>query len=271
MKNFLKKIVSFLLLIAMISSSATYAFAQENVYDGEKSNIHYEKGSIEDLLDSTTARSGLKELIYTYDQNGESYRVYDNANSDLTYTHSSIFKIGKNQEETLIRREIVNVANNVVTTTIIENGQETTNVLDLNSSNKSELINTPTPRGTWDGWPVSNTYEDYGSFKYSYSITGTTTTAVTATITAIVKVANINPYAKIAVTAISAIVNYIVRENVKRTYVIENVSFRWTKIPNVTLQQRAVERTIRKFYTDSNYATVIGSATTTVYAKDYKD
>ena len=159
----------------------------------------------------------------------------------------------------------------MVTTTIIENGQETTSVLDLNSSNKYEIANAPTPRGTWDGWPVSNTFKDYGTFKYSYSIAGTTSVAVTATINAIVKVANINPYAKISVTAISVIVNYIVNKNVKWTYVIENVSFRWTQIPNVTLQQRAVERTIRKFYTDSNYATVIGSATTTVYAKEYKD
>ncbi|WP_333645543.1 hypothetical protein [Lacrimispora sp.] len=271
MKKFIKRIVSFLLSIAMLLSSATYVFAQEQVYDGKKSNIHYEKGSIEALLDSTSSRSSFKELIYTYDQNGESYRVYDQVNSDLTYTHSSIFKIEKNQKETLVRREIVNVANNMVTTTIIENGKETTHVLDLNSSNKSEFANAPTPMGTWDGWPVSNTFEHYGTFKYSYSITGTTTAAVTVTINAIVKFANINPYAKVAVTIISGIVNYIVKENVKRTYVIEDVSFRWTQIPNIPVQQRAVERTIRKFHADSNYATVIDSATTTVYAKDYKD
>ena len=264
-----KKIVSFLLSIVMILSSVTYAFAQEQ--NGKKSNIQYEKGSIEDLLNSTTTRSSLKELIYTYDQNGESYRVYDQANSDLTYTYSSIFKIGKNQEETLVRREIVNVDNNVVTTTIIEDGQETIHVLDLNNSNIPELVNTPTPRGTWDGWPVSDTYEHYGTFKYSYSIGGTTVTAVTATISAIVGAANIHPYAKIATTAVSAIVRYIVNNSLKWTYVIEDVSFRWTKIPNVTLQQRAVELTMRKFYADSNYATVIGSAKTTVYAKNYKD
>ncbi len=89
----IKKIVSFLLSIVMILSSATYAFAQEQ--NEKKSNLHFEKGSIEDLLNPTTTRSSLKELIYTYDQNGESYRVYDQANNDLTYTYSSIFKIGK--------------------------------------------------------------------------------------------------------------------------------------------------------------------------------
>ncbi len=34
------------------------------------------------------------------------------------------------------------------------------------------------------------------------------------------------------------------------------ISFRWTQIPKAAVQQRAVERTIRTFYTDSNYATV---------------
>jgi hypothetical protein len=78
---------------------------------------------------------------------------------------------------------------------IIENGQETICVLDLNNSNKPELVNTPTPRGTWEGWPVSDTFEHYGTFKYFYSIGGTTVTAVTATISAIVGAANIQPYA----------------------------------------------------------------------------
>lgn len=57
----------------------------------------------------------------------------------------------------------------------------------------------------------------------------------------------------------------------KRTYVIDDVSYRWTQIPNVAVQQRAVERADRTFYTDSNYATVIGTVTTTAYAQGYKD
>ncbi len=120
-------------------------------------------------------------------------------------------------------------------------------------------------------FPVSNSYTEWGTFKLSKSITGTTVASVSVIINAIVKFANINPYLKITVTAISGIVNYIVQKNVKRVYYKEVVSFRWAQIPNVTLQQKAVERTIRTFYTDSNYATKIGSTTTYVYSSSYKD
>ncbi len=97
-------------------------------------------------------------------------------------------------------------------------------------------------------------------------------TAVSATIKAIVSVATgIDPAVKVVVSAITVVANYIFQNSIKWTYVIEYVAFRWTEIPTAAVQQRAVERTIRTFYTDSNYATAIDSVTTTAYAKDYKD
>ena len=97
-------------------------------------------------------------------------------------------------------------------------------------------------------------------------------TAVSATIKAIVSVATgIDPAVKVVVSAITVVANYIFQNSIKWTYVIEDVAFRWTEIPTAAVQQRAVERTIRTFYTDSNYATEIDSVTTTAYAKDYKD
>lgn len=140
--------------------------------------------------------------------------------------------------------------NNIGCTTVTENGQEK----------------------TWAGYPVSDTFVDWGSFKQKYNVAGTTATAVSATIKAIVSVATgIDPAVKVVVSAITVVANYIFQNSIKWTYVIEDVAFRWTEIPTAAVQQRAVERTIRTFYTDSNYATEIDSVTTTAYAKDYKD
>ncbi len=57
----------------------------------------------------------------------------------------------------------------------------------------------------------------------------------------------------------------------KGLYYNEDIAYRYTEIPNAYVQQKAVERTIRTFYTDSNRATVVDDVTTYVYSKDYKD
>ncbi|MEY8355564.1 hypothetical protein AALB39_19700 [Lachnospiraceae bacterium 54-53] len=112
---------------------------------------------------------------------------------------------------------------------------------------------------------------EWATFKRSKGFTATTATSVTIIINQICKFSNIDKRAKVVVTSIAGIVNYIIKENSKRVYYKEVISFRWTQIPNVAVQQKAVERTVRTFYTDSNYATVIKSVTTHNYAKGYKD
>ena len=61
------------------------------------------------------------------------------------------------------------------------------------------------------------------------------------------------------------------QNSISKTYVEEDVAYRWTQIPTAAVQQQAVERTIRTFYTDSNYATVIDEVTTYVYSQWYED
>jgi hypothetical protein len=259
--------------------STISSFAQTDSDNIVRKNIIYEKGSIEELLESNNSNSVAsrqatdrsKKLVYTYDENGMKYRVYGEVNNDLSYSNSLIYNI-KAGEEILVRTETVAVKNNVVTTTINENGKTTVDKLDLNedkieeSSNRLIQLN-----GTWSGYPVSNTFVEWGTFKKSKSIASATTTGVTVAITAIVKYSNIDVRAKIAVTAIAGIVKHIVDVNAKRTYYNEVISFRWTQIPNAAVQQKAVERTNRTFYTDSNRATVVQVVTTTSYAKDYKN
>lgn len=270
MRKFMRRIISITLATILGVSSTNFAFAQELVNSKQKTNIHYEKGSIEALFDSSVTRAGFKELIYTYHQNGELYRVYDQANNDLTNTNSLIYKVGLNGEEILVRQERVIVSNNIVQTIVTENGQEKSYTLDLNRKKETQLV--PTTRGTWAGYPVSDTFVDWGSFKRKYNVAGTTATAVSATIKAIVSIAeNIDPVAKVVISVITVVANYIFQNSITWTYTYEDIAYRWTEIPTAAVQQRAVERTIRTFYADSNYATEIDSITTTVYAKDYKD
>lgn len=198
------------------------------------------------------------------------YRVYGEVNKNLTYSNSKIFKV-KNGEEALVGTETVVVDNNVVTTTINENGKTTVDKLDLNDDKIKETSNQFKLNGTWSGYPVSNTFQEWGTFKKSKSIASSTTTGVTVVISAIVKYSNIDTKAKIVVTAFAGIVNHIVSVNAKRTYYTEVISFRWTQIPNAAVQQRAVERTNRTFYTDSNRATVVQIVTSTSYSREYKN
>lgn len=245
--------------------------------DAIRTNIKYEKGNIESLFETNTrSRTSFNDLIYTYEENGEQFKVYETVNNDLTLTDSTIYKLAANNEEVLVRTERVEVSGYIITTTINENGQESVDVVNLKSDIKvvpeEESLNPSIQsRATLNGLPVSNQYKLWLTTKYSRSITSTTTAGVTAIISAIAKVANIHPYVKITVTAVSGIVNYLVRVNAKRVYIKESIYFKWTNVPNVTLQQKAVEYTARTYYTDSNYATVTGSTSTYTYAKGYKN
>lgn len=279
MRTILKRVTSVLLMFTILITSTIISYAQTSTDNIVRKNITFEKGSIEGLLETnnenmvTSKRSSdnQKKIIYTYNENGLKYKVYGETNNDLTYANSQIYSI-KAGKETLVRTETVTVNNNVVTTTINENGKTTVDKLDLNedkiaaSSNRLIQLN-----GTWSGYPVSDTFVEWGTFKKTKAITGTTAASVTAVINAITKFSNIDTRAKIAVTAISVVVNYIIQINAKKTYYNEVISFRWTQIPNAAVQQRAVERTNRTFYTDSNRATVVQVVTTTSYARDYKN
>lgn len=283
MINLLKRSISIVLVIVLTSSLVISVFADESEqltdqeYDdaGERTNLNFEHGSIEDLLapPETRSSSDKNELIYTYVQNGNTYRVYDSANSELTDTVSFIYRINENNEEELVRQENVVVEGNVITTIIMKNGFETINILDLNDQRESEFETDSlfSLYGTWNGHPVSDTYEFWKTSKPYYDIAGTTVTAVTVTINAIVRVTSLNPISTVAITSITSLVSYIIRQNIKKTYVVEDVSFSWTTIPNVTLQQKAVERTIRTFYTDKTYSTVMDTVTTIVYSQYYQD
>jgi hypothetical protein len=279
MRTILKRVTSVLLMFTILITSTIISYAQTSTDNIVRKNITFEKGSIEGLLETnnenmvTSKRSSdnQKKIIYTYNENGLKYKVYGETNNDLTYANSQIYSI-KAGKETLVRTETVTVNNNVVTSTINENGKTTVDKLDLNedkiaaSSNRLIQLN-----GTWSGYPVSDTFVEWGTFKKTKAITGTTAASVTAVINAITKFSNIDTRAKIAVTAISVVVNYIIQINAKKTYYNEVISFRWTQIPNAAVQQRAVERTNRTFYTDSNRATVVQVVTTTSYARDYKN
>jgi hypothetical protein len=278
MNNLLKRITSVLLMMSIMLTSTISSFAQTETDNIVRKNIRYEVGSVEGLLESSNSNSvnrqatdRLKKLVYTYDENGMNYKVYGEANNDLTYANSKVYNI-KAGKEILVRTETVVVKNNVVTTTINENGKTTVDKLDLNEDKIEESTNRLIQlNGTWSGYPVSNTFVEWGTFKKTKAITGTTSMSVSAVINAIVKFSNIDKRAKIAVTATSVIVNYIVQMNAKKTYYNEVVSFRWTEIPNAAVQQKAVERTNRTFYTDSNRATIVQIVTTTSYAQDYKN
>lgn len=279
MKTLFKKVASALLAVAIIFTSTISSFAQTDTDNIVRKNIIYEKGSIEELLESNNSNSAssrqatdrLKKLVYTYDENGLKYKVYGETNNDLTYANSQVYNI-KAGKETLVRSENVIVNNNIVTTTITENGKTTVDKLDLNEDRMEESSNRLIQlNGTWSGYPVSNTFVEWATFKKTKAIVGTTAASVTAVINAITKFSNIDVKAKVTVTAITVIVNYIIQINAKKTYYNETISFRWTQIPNAAVQQRAVERTKRTFYTDSNRATVVQIVTTTSYAQDYKN
>lgn len=281
MKTILKRITSILLMLSFISTSTISSFAQTSTDGIVRENIRFEKGSIEGLLESSSKNSiasrqttdSSKKIVYTYVENGEMYRVHGEVNNNLTYSNSSIFNV-KNGEEILVGSESVSVNNNIITTTINQNGNITVDTLDLNDDSdkiKESSDHLFKVNSTWDGFPVSDSFQEWATFKGSKGFTATTAASITIIINQIVKVSKIDKKAQVVVTSIAGIVNYLVQKNSKRVYYKEVVSFRWTQIPNVTLQQKAVERTIRTFYTDSNYATVVSSTTTLSYAKGYKE
>lgn len=281
MKTLFKRVTSVLLALAIISTSTISSFAQTNTDGNVRKNITFEEGSIEELLDpsstngiaSRKASDNSKKLVYTYVEDGEKYRVYGEVNNYLTYSNSSIFSV-KNGEEIFVGSESVSVNNNIITTTINQNGNITVGTLDLNDDSdkiKESSDHLFKINGTLDGYPVSNSYQEWATFTRSKGFTATTAASITIIINQIVKASNIDKRAQVVVTSIAGIVNYLVKVNSKRVYYKEVISFRWTQIPNVAVQQRAVERTVRTFYTDSNYATVVSSTTTYNYARGYKD
>lgn len=98
MKRLLKRITGFILLITIMTSAIgpTVFAAQKN---DVKTNFKYEVGNIEDLDSAPLARSTKPiEIIYTYTQNGENFRVYNEISTDLNHGYAEVYKLLGNQE-----------------------------------------------------------------------------------------------------------------------------------------------------------------------------
>lgn len=278
-----KKTLLFLLTFCIIITNNINAYAKSN--SNTNSNIVFEKGNyttIEHLMKNSlktdnsqkNKKSSLnydEDIIYTYYDKGIKYKVYSTINNDLTKSCSKIYQLDSKNNETLINTETVIQSGTIIKTITKKNDKENIQYIDLTEFKNTPSLPTDTlARATLNGLPVSSKYKHYSTFKRSKSITAGTVAGVSVIIKGIVQFAKVSPYTALAVTSITAVVNAIVQIKAKRIYWKESTSYRWTTTGK-PLEQRAVEKTVRTFYKDSNYATKIKSPiTTTVYAKGYK-
>ena len=113
---------------------------------------------------------------------------------------------------------------------------------------------------------------DIGIINNRYKITVISAEAVSVIITSIVSATDMPKEAKIITPIITFIVAKIVELTLPDVYTREEVSYRWTNVPNAPLQQRAVERVVRTFYSDRAHNNEIGEPVVTyVYDSYYNE
>ena len=277
--NVLSLVLAFCLcfMVAMPAWAANYDEIGE--FSGPKINLTYEQGSMFDMFNNySLSRNDSVKSIYTYEQNGRFYKVYGEISNDLIHSYSEIYELN-DDGELLVRTEQVDNIDGFVYITIDNKGKKTFEIMNMNSNNvfvdEEGFIfdNEISPLATWgDGWPVNDYFTFHHAINNRYKITVISAEAVSVIITSIVSATDMPKEAKIITPIITFIVAKIVELTLPDVYTREEVSYRWTNVPNAPLQQRAVERVVRTFYSDRAHNNEIGEPVVTyVYDSYYNE
>ncbi|AZK46412.1 hypothetical protein [Paenibacillus lentus] len=261
MRKVIAAVLSFALCIGIVNPTIISASPKEieesvSLLSLEKKNFIFLEGT-----------PGDKHLVYTYESNGEIYKVDENANLDFTRVNSNIYI--KNSEGEFVKyatqNAIVNTKKSSFEVTTIENGQIDTEIqkLDIVAPNRFDFGYVK-PMDSYGGEPVTPwRYGDWnnGSTKFERY----TVTAVTALVFAIATAAA--PGATIVLGTIGAIATTIVSDEIPLLYYKRRYAEKKSTVAT-TLIVGSKWETI--FYSDSKRTNELERTTATKFLDGYK-
>lgn len=225
----------------------------------------------------------LDNTVYTYDENGEHYKVVEKGNKDLNYVDSKIYKKDVNGEYQLDYTTVTEIVDGIAKFETTKNGQTSIETMDLKlsyneqkSSNKARsFLNnvelngggliTPYSDAPGGGGTDLGPWEYNGTFYNSTRIVRYTVIAVTAVLAAVMAPAlGGSIYASGASAAVGAIAGDIVSEYISIVYYKRVVYYRHLTLSSGMKVPRA-ERTTTTVYRDSSRTSVIRGSVTCEY------
>lgn len=258
----IKKSITIILALSLtLSTSSVEVFAAnentsisedsqsaENILSLPKSNIKFIKGSYNDL----------SHVEYTYTSNQENFKVIEDSNTDLSNVQSTIYKQDSSGEYTKFAEQNVSVKESITVKTkigdketietiarpqVIEDNPITSVTKDSYSVNELSINSSNLPISDW---------QYYGTFKYSTTIVKYTIVAVAAIISGIVATATtLGTGTQAAISSTTAVVSYIVNDQVPKIYYTNKVYYKTVVPPNPNqLRMKVAEKTTHTFYSD---------------------
>lgn len=258
LRNFkISKILCLFLTFVILASfsGSSYASASkvnDTNKDLSKSSINILAGDLETL----------GYLEYTYEENGNLYKVIENTNDDLTYIKSKIYiKKGNNEFEKISNIE-TKISDTEISMTINENGEKTTKTLPLtifentkiaksiNSSidsdidSKLNLEELESNNLSTRSKPTPHVWTYWGSMDYSTTFIKLTVAVVTAAL------------GKLIGAVPATIINYIVNYYIADIWITDIIHYKYNEYG-----QRYREKVSSYIYEDRHRRSCIGIAT----------
>ncbi|MBT2282619.1 hypothetical protein J7E78_03585 [Paenibacillus polymyxa] len=270
----MKKLITAALSIALCLEVVvpTVMLAAPNALEASVSQLSKEKQNFIFL----EGKPGDAHLVYTYESNGDTYKVEERANKDFTEINSTIYV--KNAEgkfvEHAIQNAIIDTQNSLFQVTTNENGiiETETQNFGVDTTDLSTIPNIPvrpdrgdliTPFDSYMGGAVSAWY--YGSWADGSSrIERYTVTAVTALIFALATAAN--PSAAVVTTTVGAVALTIVQDQVPLVFYKRRYAEKKSLVATTIIVGSKWD-TI--FYSNSARTSEIGRTTATKFLSGY--
>ncbi len=198
----------------------------------------------------------LNNMIYTYDENGTSYRVEEKVAEDFSSVKSTIYEKNNKNEYVISSKLETTISDNEVTLKTQENNNITTEVVPL--SNLITVDGEPTYDDSMaknkDSWTYNQTLKTSSKF-LSYTL-GTVTAVIAAAVS--FKLGN---GGKLLMTAINSVAQKVIADKIKLVYYKKD--FYYTYYPNTILPRG--EKVISKAYKNSGRTQQIGKTMTDYY------
>ncbi|MCC0686179.1 hypothetical protein [Clostridioides sp. ZZV14-6345] len=198
----------------------------------------------------------LDNIIYTYDEQGTSYRVEEKVANDFSSVKSTIYEKNNKNEYVISSKLETTISDNEVTLKTQEDNNITTEVVPL-----SDLI-TVNGEPTYDDSMAKNrdTWTYNQTLKTSSKFLTYTLGAITAVITTAVSF-KLGEGGKLLAAAISSVAQKVISDNIKQVYYKKD--FYYTYYQNTILPRG--EKVISKAYKNSGRTQQIGKTMTDYY------
>lgn len=279
-RRLFKSIVASMTGLSLVLTTGVSAFAadtslsQQRIVSTNQSNnsvLSLKK----DNFNYLEGKPGDTHLVYTYDSNGSTYKVVENASENFDKVNSTIYT--KNNTGIFVKYATQNltVNNSTFKLRTDENGIVTTEVQDLSSVKESDVLNNKISSrrlasGSYQGYKVSS-WKHLDTIKGSNRIEKYTVTAVTAVLVYIATDAATGGLSTAAVVAIGAVANKIVDEAIPYVYYRQFYYEKKLINPPYSLKNFVVGSRWRTYYYgNSDLHGSIGHAESEVYANGYE-